>query len=136
MQHIAKIKEVLTGLGSVSKDFKYCLHPDDAEILRVKLSSAKTDLLNLYDKNASIRFDSLDPALHNLFKENFTFLVLAVGELQELHDSKVRAQHIDPNTFHNLLLQYIHPILTKIDHRLLAMHTTLKGFHSLARRNP
>ncbi|MBW2986016.1 hypothetical protein KY333_01465 [Candidatus Woesearchaeota archaeon] len=136
MQHIAKIKEILTDLGSVSKDFKYCLHPDDAEALRVKLSSAKTNLLKLYDKKASIRFDSLDPALHNLFKQNFSSLVLAVGALQEVHDSKVRAQHIDPNTFHNLLLQHIHPILTKIDHRLLAMHTTLTGFHVIARRNP
>jgi len=136
MQNIVKIKEVLTDLSSASRDLKYCLHPDDAEIIRKDLSKIKKNLLNTYNPEVSKRFESLDSRLHSLFKENFNSVVLSIGDLQQTHDTKVRGQHIDPNVFRNLLLNHIHPILQQIDHRLLAMNTTLKGFHVLARRNP
>jgi len=136
MQNIAKIKEVLEDLSTLNNNFKQCLHPDDAEVLRNNLSKVKKNLLDTYNPKVSKRFESLDPKLHALFKENFSSIVLSIGDLQQTHDTKVRAQHIDPNIFRNLLLTHIHPILQHIDRRLLAMHSTLTGLHHVARRNP
>ena len=136
MQNIVKVKEVLDSLSTLNNDFKQCLHPDDAEVLRNNLSKIKKNLLDTYNPEVSKRFESLDPKLHALFKENFNSIVLSIGDLQQTHDTKVRAQHIDPNIFRNLLLTHIHPILKHIDQRLLAMHSTLAGLHHVARRNP
>lgn len=136
MHNIARIKEVLDSLGSLSSDLRYCLHPDDAENLRITLGSVKRQLLDSYDNSVSQRFASLNPKLHSLFNENFSSLILSVSDLQQVHDSRIRAQHVDPNVFRNLLLTHIHPILKQIDQRLLAMHSTLAGLRHIARRNP
>ncbi len=136
MQNIMKIKEVLDSISSLTSEYKECQDSDHAENLRKSMSSAKKQLLDTYTPEVSERFANLDAKLHSLLKEHFNSLVLAIGDLQQLHDTKVRSQHIDPNIFHNLLITHIHPILQQIDQRLLAMNVTLQGISVVAKRNP
>ena len=131
-----QIKEVLDSFDYLVKKYHKCEHPDKAEEFRNDLSSAKTNLLKAYNSDVSRRFESLDPVLHKLFNQHFSSLVLSVGALQEVHDRNIRSKHIDPDTFHELRLTKIHPILLQIDQRLLAMNATLNGISIVAKRNP
>ena len=136
MQNIVKIKEVLDSISSLTSEYKQCQNIDHAGQLNKNMTSAKKQLLDTYTPEVSERFSNLDPKLHSLLKNHFTSLVLAIGDLQQLHTTKMSAQHIDPNVIHNLLLTHIHPILRQIDSRLLAMHATLQGMSVVAKRNP
>ena len=144
MQNIVKIKEVLDSINSITSEYRQCQNLDHAEQLNknmvsvkkqlLNITSAKKQLLDIYTPEVSKRFSNLDPKLHSLLQGHFTSLVLAIGDLQQVHDTKVR--HVDPNVLHNLLLTHIHPIIKQIDSRLLAMHATLQGISVVAKRNP
>ena len=134
MQNIVKIKEVLDSINSITSEYRQCQNLDHAEQLNKNMVSVKKQLLDIYTPEVSKRFSNLDPKLHSLLQGHFTSLVLAIGDLQQVHDTKVR--HVDPNVLHNLLLTHIHPIIKQIDSRLLAMHATLQGISVVAKRNP
>ena len=136
MQNIMQIKKVLDSFDYLVREYHKCEHPGKAEELRNRFGSAKADLLKAYDSDASRRFESLDPVLHKLFNQHFISLVLSVGELQEIHDRNIRSKHVDTDTFHDLRLTKIHPILLQIDQRLLAMNATLNGMSLVVKRNP
>jgi len=136
MQNIARIKKVLDSIGSITSEYKDCKNINHAETLQKSIASAKMQLLNAYTPEVSERFDFLDAKLHSLLKEHFNYLVLAVGDLQQMHETKVRAQHVDTDILHNLHITHIHPILRQIDQRLLAMNVTLQGLSVAAKRNP
>ncbi|MBD3303711.1 hypothetical protein GF343_01075 [Candidatus Woesearchaeota archaeon] len=136
MQNIARIKEVLDSISSITSEYKDCQDKTHAEQLQKSINSVKKELLDTYTPEVSERFDFLDARLHSLLKEHFNYLVLAIGDLQQAHETKIRAQHIDPDTFHNLLLTHVHPIIRQVDHRLLAMNVTLQGLSVTAKRNP
>ena len=134
MQNIVKIKEVLDSINSITSEYRQCQNLDHAEQLNKNMVSVKKQLLDIYTPEVSKRFSNLDPKLHSLLQGHFTSLVLAIGDLQQVHDTKVR--HVDPNITHNLILTHIHPIIKQIDSRLLAMHATLQGISVVAKRNP
>ena len=136
MQNIVKIKKVLDSISSLTSEYKQCSNLDHAGQLNKNITSAKKQLLDTYTPEVSKRFSNLDAKLHSLLKEHFTSLVLAIGDLQQVHTTKINAQHVDPNVLHNLLLTHIHPIIKQIDSRLLAMHATLQGISVVAKRNP
>lgn len=136
MHNIASIKEVLDSISSVTSEYKGCQDKTHAEQLQKSINSAKKQLLDAYTPEVSERFDFLDARLHSLLKEHFSSLVLSIGDLQQAHETKVRPQHVDPDTLHNLILTHIHPIIRQIDHRLLAMNVTLQGLSVAAKRNP
>ncbi|MBW3001833.1 hypothetical protein KY338_01570 [Candidatus Woesearchaeota archaeon] len=136
MQNIVRIKEVLDSISSFTSEYKECKDKPHAEQLQKSITSAKKQLLDAYTPEVSDRFDFLDAKLHSLLKEHFNSLVLAIGDLQQAHETKVRSQHVDPNITHNLILTHIHPIIQQIDHRLLAMNVTLQGLSVAAKRNP
>lgn len=136
MQNIVRIKEVLDSIGSFTSEYRSCKNADHADALRKGIGSAKKQLLDTYTSDISERFDNLDSRLHALFKDNFNSLVLAIGDLQQVHDTSIRVQHVDSDTLHNLLLTHVHPIIRQIDQRLLAMNATLQGLSVVAKRNP
>jgi hypothetical protein len=136
MQNIARIKEVLDSISDITSEYVCCQDPESAESVRKDIGSVKTNLLKTYNKCVSERFAMLDPILHSLFNEHFSSLVLSIGDLQQVHDTQVRTKHIDTNTFHNLRITKIQPILRQIDQRLLAMNVTLQGLSVVAKRNP
>ena len=112
MQNIVKIKEVLDSINSITSEYRQCQNLDHAEQLNKNMVSVKKQLLDIYTPEVSKRFSNLDPKLHSLLQGHFTSLVLAIGDLQQVHDTK------------------------EIDSRLLAMHATLQGISVVAKRNP
>lgn len=136
MQNIARIKEVLDSLDSITREYLQCSSPEHSELLRKNISSAKRQLLDAYNPEVSARFDNLDAMLHSLLKMHFNSLVLSIGDLHQVHETRIRGRSIDADTFHNLILTHIHPIIPQIDQRLLAMHAALQGLGVAAKRNP